>query len=190
MNQLYFIALIPPDPLREKIHQLKLEVKEKFRSSHSLNAPPHITLLSPFRMDEDQESQLDSLLEVFAQSFDPFEIKFNDFSTFPSRVIFIDVEKSPKLMEVQEKLEELARSNPELFRYKYDERAYHPHLTLAFKDLSKKKFYKAWEEFQDREFNENFSAGHIHLLKHNGKRWEMINAFQLNGFRPCRPALF
>ena len=57
MNQLYFIALIPPEPLKDQIQDIKLEVTEKFNSSHSLNAPPHITLLSPFRMDEEQEDQ-------------------------------------------------------------------------------------------------------------------------------------
>jgi 2'-5' RNA ligase len=96
-DQLYFIATIPTVPLRDKIQQLKLEVKEKFNSSHSLNAPPHITLLSPFRMNEELEDNLDSLLEVFAQGFQPFKVQLNDFSTFPPRVVFIDVKKKSHL---------------------------------------------------------------------------------------------
>ena len=116
MKQLYFIALIPPTPLRDQIQDIKLEVKDKFNSSHSLNAPPHITLLSPFRMDEEQEDQLDSLLDVFAQGFHPFNVQLKDFSTFPPRVVFIDVIKSPALIELQEKLETLARSKPEMLR--------------------------------------------------------------------------
>ncbi|MEQ8524008.1 2'-5' RNA ligase family protein [Gracilimonas sp.] len=176
-NYLYFIALIPPSPLKDEVQKLKLEVKEKFNSSHSLNAPPHITLLSPFRLEDENEDKLDSLLDVFSQAFKPFEIQFNDFSTFPPRVIFIDVEKSPKLMKVQEKLEELARKNSELFNYNYDKRPYHPHLTLAFKDLTKSNFHKAWKEFQDRTFDASFTAKDLYLLKHTGENWKVVRSF-------------
>lgn len=172
MNQLYFIALIPPSPLKDEIQELKLEVKEKFNSSHSLNAPPHITLLSPFRLEGENEDKLDSLLDVFAQAIEPFEVRFNNFSTFPPRVVFIDVEKTSKLMEVQKKLEELARSNSELFNYNYDDRPYHPHLTLAFKDLTKSNFHRAWKDFQDRTFDASFTAQGLYLLKHNREHWE------------------
>lgn len=179
MSNIYFIALIPPSPLKDEIQELKLEVKEKFNSSHSLNAPPHITLISPFRMDEEQEEELNALLQDFTRNVSPFEVSLNNFSTFPPRVIFIDVEKSPLLMEVQEKLEALARSNSELFNYNYDDRPYHPHLTLAFKDLTKSNFHKAWKEFKNRTFDASFEADALHLLKHNGEEWEVIADFPL-----------
>lgn len=179
-NQLCFIALIPPNPLKEDIQQIKLEVKEKFNSSHSLNAPPHITLLSPFRVDEEDEDQLHSLLEVFAQGFHPLEIELKNFATFPPRVVFIDVMKSQELAELQQKLEDLARSKPDLFAYNYHEREYHPHMTLAFKDLTKKNFYKAWDEFKDREFETSFTADHLYLLQHNGEEWEVKSDFLLS----------
>jgi 2'-5' RNA ligase len=179
MKKLYFITLIPPNPIKEKIHSLKLEVKEEFNSSHSLNAPPHITLLSPFRMDEEQEDQLDSLLEVFAQGFEPFEVQLKDFSTFPPRVVFVDVKKSAELVILQQKLEDLARSKPEMFAYNYHKREYHPHVTLAFKDLSKSNFYKAWDTFKEREFEEQFVAENLYLLKHYGERWEVTKKFDL-----------
>ncbi|HBQ60572.1 MAG TPA: hypothetical protein DD671_13360 [Balneolaceae bacterium] len=180
MNQLYFIALIPPEPLKDQIQDIKLEVKEKFGSSHSLNAPPHITLLSPFRMDEEQEDQLDSLLEVFAQGFEPFEVQLKNFSTFPPRVVFIDVMKSTELQNLQQKLEDTARSRSEMFAYNYHEREYHPHVALAFKDLSKSNFYKAWDAFKDREFEEQFTADQLYLLKHDGEQWKVINNYNLS----------
>jgi 2'-5' RNA ligase len=179
MNQLYFIALIPPNPLKEEIHELKLEVKEKFISSHSLNSPPHITLLSPFRLEDENEKKLNKLLDDFAQRHTPFEVTLNNFSTFPPRVIFIDVEQSPELMNVQECLEEIARSNNDLFNYNYDKRPYHPHLTLAFKDLTKSNFYRAWKEFKERTFDGSFSADELHLLKHTGENWTVIRSFSL-----------
>lgn len=179
MNQLYFIALIPPSPLRDEIQKLKLDVREKFGSEHALNAPPHITLLSPFRFEEEHMDRLHSMLEVFAQGFDPFEVQFHDFSSFPPQVVFIDVFKSSRLTEIQTDLEELARSNSELFKYNYDERPYHPHLTLAFKDLTKSDFYAVWKEFEDQEFRKDFSAEQLFLLRHNGEVWEVFETFPL-----------
>ncbi|WP_428235478.1 2'-5' RNA ligase family protein [Gracilimonas sp.] len=179
MNQLYFIALIPPGPLKDEIQELKLEVKEKFDSSHSLNAPPHITLLSPFRLEGQNEDKLHSLLEVFIQALKPFEVRLNNFSTFPPRVIFIDVEESAALMDMQKQLEELARSNSPLFNYNYDGRPYHPHLTLAFKDLTKKNFYKAWKEFENRTFENSFTADALYLLKHDGQRWKVVTSYSI-----------
>jgi len=178
-NQLYLIAFIPPNPLRDKIQQLKLEVKEKFNSSHSLNSPPHITLLNPFRIAENMEDKLESLLKDFAREFEPFKIQLNDFSTFPPRVVFIDVKKSESLNVIQQKLEQAARSKPDMFSYNYQQREYHPHITLAFKDLTKSNFYKAWDEFEGREFDEDFIADRFHLLKHNGEKWLPIKDFQL-----------
>lgn len=179
MNQLYFIALIPPSPLRDEIQQLKLNVKDKFGSKHSLNAPPHITLLSPFRFEEENMDRLHSMLEAFTEGFDAFKVQFHDFSTFPPRVVFIDVINSSGLTEVQTNLEKLARSNLELFNYNYDERPYHPHLTLAFKDLTKSDFYAVWNEFKDQEFRKDFSAEQLYLLRHNGEEWEVIRSYPL-----------
>lgn len=179
MNQLYFIALIPPSPLRDEIQQLKLNVRDKFGSKHALNAPPHITLLSPFRFEEKDPERLHSMLEVFTQGFDPFKVELHDFSTFPPRVVFIDVVNSSELTELQAKLEKLARSNSELFNYNYDERPYHPHLTLAFKDLTKSDFYAVWKEFENQEFRKEFLAKQLFLLGHNGEEWKVIRSYPL-----------
>jgi 2'-5' RNA ligase len=179
MNQeLYFIALMPPEPLREQIQHLKLEVAEKFKSSHSLNAPPHITLISPFRVSNEQLSGLHSILEVYAQGHQPFQVQLKDFATFPPRVIFVDVKISETLQQFQQKLENMIRAD-DAFGYNYKERPFHPHVTLAFKDLSKENFYKAWDEFKDRDMEETFMADHVYLLKHNGEIWEVFSEYSL-----------
>ncbi|MDR9418318.1 2'-5' RNA ligase family protein [Gracilimonas sp.] len=180
MNQLYFTALIPPAPLKDNIQELKLEIRNKFGSKHSLNAPPHITLLSPFRCEKKNRDTLNSLLKNFVQKLEPLEVTFDDFSTFPPKVVFIDVVKSPELTEIQSKLEKVARSNPDIFNYNYDERPYHPHLTLAFKDLDKSTFYDIWNKFKDQEFQKSFEASQLYLLKHNGERWVVANIFKLD----------
>lgn len=67
-----------------------------------------------------------------------------------------------------------------LFNADYKELAFHPHLTLAFRDLKKPEFYKAWEEFKDRKFNAGFVVNSISLLKHDGMQWQLFKELGLN----------
>lgn len=176
---LYFIALIPPESIKENIQEIKLNFRDTYNSSHSLNAPPHITLLSPFRLTDGKENELSQILEELSSKLHPVKIELKDFDVFEPRVIFIDVIQSSDLTRAQKLIEEGARAYSEIFNYNYAQRPFHPHLTLAFKDLSKENFYKAWEEFKEKSFQADFVAEQICLLKHNGKRWNVAKAFDL-----------
>ena len=37
-------------------------------------------------------------------------------------------------------------------------RGFHPHITIAFRDLKKQVFHKAWEEFKDKKYNIDFNC--------------------------------
>jgi 2'-5' RNA ligase len=66
-----------------------------------------------------------------------------------------------------------------LFNAQYKDQPFHPHLTLAFRDLKKPAFYKAWQEFKEKKCEATFSVTEIVLLKHNGKIWNVYNNFIL-----------
>jgi 2'-5' RNA ligase len=55
---LYFIAIIPPQPVFEETWQLKNHFKEHYQSKASLNSPPHITLHMPFEWKVEKEEML------------------------------------------------------------------------------------------------------------------------------------
>jgi 2'-5' RNA ligase len=56
---------------------------------------------------------------------------------------------------------------------------FHPHLTVAFRDLKKPNYQLAWEEFKSKNFQAEFIADKITLLKHTGKVWEIHQEFDL-----------
>ncbi len=180
MNRaLYFIALIPPSPLKEEIQRLKVYMSEEYGSSHALKSPPHITLLAPFRLGDAGEKKLNELLKEVGRNQGEFEVTLRGYDAFAPRVLYIGVQQSRALTELQEKLESLARSERELFNYNYDSRPYHPHMTLAFRDLRKKEFYRAWEKFSTREFNASFTARDLCLLRHDGEKWVVAKKYPL-----------
>ncbi len=176
-EELYFIAIVPPSPLREEIQELKQYFGDTYNSKASLNSPPHITLHMPFRLKAKKEENLSKALSEFAQGQTPFEIKLKDFGAFPPRVVFVDVKENEALIELQAALNKTCRQQLNLHNANYKDRGFHPHITLAFRDLRKAKFLEAWQEFEHKSFEGSFAADNLTLLKHDGKRWQEFRAF-------------
>ncbi|MFM7858912.1 MAG: 2'-5' RNA ligase family protein, partial [Flammeovirgaceae bacterium] len=61
----------------------------------------------------------------------------------------------------------------------YKGQPFQPHVTIAFRDLRKPMFERAWEEFKHRNFKAEFTVDSIALLKHNGKHWNVIMEFPM-----------
>ena len=175
----YFIAIVPPSPIYEEALQQKEYFKEKYNSKASLNSPPHITLHMPFKWAEKKEDDLIDELQQFANSYAAFRINLNGFSSFPPRVIFINVESTLELENLQRDLHRYVKRKLNLFNANYKELPFHPHLTLAFRDLKKPNYQKAWEEFVDKNYQASFFVNKITLLKHSGTVWEIFRDFSL-----------
>lgn len=175
----YFIALIPPSPVYEEALELKEYFRDKYNSKAALNSPPHITLHMPFRWNEDKEKRLLTKLHEFAAQCDPIKVCLDNFSSFAPRVIFMNVTKSDALNELQQRLHRFFKRELDIFNANYQDRPFHPHLTLAFRDLRKSQYPLAWREFSDKEYKAEFMADKIALLKHNGKSWDVLKEFSL-----------
>jgi 2'-5' RNA ligase len=175
----YFIAVVPPQPVYDDAQRLKEYFRDSYGSKAALNSPPHITLHMPFLWKESREDRLTHALSRFAGDNGPVKICLDGFSCFRPRVIFLDVAESEALTALQHSLHKFMKQKLNLFNANYQDRPFHPHLTLAFRDLRKEQFARAWDEFQEREFKAEFIADRIILLKHNGRMWESYKEFVL-----------
>jgi 2'-5' RNA ligase len=169
--QMYFIAVVLPQNLDEKILQYKKWMAEKYGCKVGLKSPAHITIVPPYWMEEEMEQTLISDIEKISNETVSFGITTNNFSSFPPRTLFIAAEEA-------EKLNGLKRLSDTFFRntnygMKIETRRFHPHITIATRDLRKKDFWEAWEYFKDKTFREEFIAEGLSLLKHNGKTWDV-----------------
>jgi 2'-5' RNA ligase len=173
----YFIAIVPPSPLYDDALRLKNYFRAQYNSKASLNSPPHVTLHMPFRWKEEKENELTEALQEFSQGREVFKVQLHNFSAFPPRVIFIDVVANEALTQLYRELHRFCKRALNLFNASYKDQSFHPHMTLAFRDLKKPLFMKAWEEFQARTFSAQFTVEKIFLLKHNGKIWEIFKEF-------------
>ena len=174
---MYFIAILAPREINEKVTQWKKWMKEHFGCEAALRSPAHVTLIPPFWMEPSFEEPLITALNQFALNCRPFELEINDFSSFRPRVIFLEVIRSEELLSIKEALVrnlEESRSFP----FPLEERPFHPHITIATRDLHKKVFQDAWEYFQNKKYQAAWTVNDISLLRHNKKNWDVLHTSQ------------
>lgn len=164
----YLIAVIPPEPIAGEIYSLKEYFRDKYNSKASLNSPAHITMHMPFEWEEKKEEELLAALPLKESIL---EIELQNFGCFAPRVIFVNVAKNNLLIQSQVRLLQFTKSHLNLFNANYQDQPFHPHITLAFRDLKKAEFAGAWNEFQSKSYYATFECHRLSLLKHDGKFW-------------------
>jgi 2'-5' RNA ligase len=152
-------------------------MKEHYNCEVALRSPAHITLIPPFWMRSELEGELKSSINNFSTNESAIEIQLKDFSHFKPRVIFIGVLQNEALTSLRKRLENsLIATNR--FPFSKEDRPFHPHVTIATRDLYKKAFYEAWEYFKDKIYEETWIANGISLLRNNKKNWDVIATSQ------------
>lgn len=177
MLQKYFLAIVPPEPILSEIQTIKEYISKHYNSHGALQSPAHITVHLPFTWEEEKEAKLLDCLNGF--SFEnSINIKLNNFSSFEPRVIFINIEKNETLFLLQQKIVFHVKKNLNIFNQSDNLRGFHPHITIAFRDLKKQIFYKIWDDFKDKNFNSDFNCNEFALLKKGKLNWEIYRRFK------------
>jgi 2'-5' RNA ligase len=181
MANKYFIAIIPPLVLSSQITSIKEEIREKFNSSASLNSPPHITLHMPFTLDKSKEERFLNGILNWQVKIPTFNIQIKNFSCFKPRVIFLDILNDKNLQGLKNHVVDYMKLRHNIFNQSDDDRPFYPHITIAFQDLNKEKFYDAWELFSKRKYEEEFICNSFWVLRRNDKTWTPIKEIFLMG---------
>jgi 2'-5' RNA ligase len=174
---MYFIALICPEHINKQVLKWKLWMKERFGCEAALRSPAHITLVPPCWMNPGLEENLLNSLAAFALTQQRPIIQHSHFSHFKPRVIFVNIVQNTALEILQTRLFHFLLAG-NIYPFKKDDRPFHPHITIATRDLHKKAFNEAWEHFKDKKYEVEWTAEGISLLRHNKKNWDVIATSQ------------
>jgi 2'-5' RNA ligase len=174
-KQRFFIALVPPPDIQQHITEIKLYFAEHYNSRGALNSPPHITLQPPFEWLAADVPQLEESLKEFSANRLPIPVTLSGFAAFPPRVIYTDVVKSLELLDLHKDLMSYMEANFAIVDRVSQSRPFVPHMTVAFRDLTKDNFQTAWLEFAGRSLHLEFTASALTLLLHDGSRWNISN---------------
>ena len=168
--QLYFVALLPDETIQHEVTDFKRQALERFGSGHALKSPPHITLVPPFQCPPHLQAALPVALAEAAAQLTPFPVYLRHFDHFGQRVIFVNVQPDSALLACQRAVANQFHQSAEV---QPDSRPFHPHMTVAFKDLKRSLFADAWRYFSGLSYERQFAAGALTLLRHTGQRWEI-----------------
>ena len=177
-KQLCFIALLPPPEVQAEANAIKAHFAEAYESFHAQKSPPHITLKAPFKWPIEQLPNLKTTLEEFSQNQSAVPVTLSGFGAFPPRVIYVHLEKTPDLLAMEKALLSNLEDKLGLVDRVAQSRSFVPHMTVAFRDLSKSNFRKAWAIYQEKRFDYQFTVNELTLLLHNGKFWEVGETFR------------
>lgn len=175
----FFIALLPPQVMQDQANEIKQYFADRYASRGAQNSPPHITLQPPFEWQMNELPQLEQALQDFGIQQAPIPITLDGFAAFPPRVIFIDVPRSPGLLTLQAELTAFLESHLGIIDQRAKGREFTPHLTVAFRDLTKANFKLAWQEFQERSLHFEWVAAELNLLIHSGRCWQIHQRFSM-----------
>jgi 2'-5' RNA ligase len=169
MMSLYLIAILPPPEIDLKVSTWKGYMLNRYGCRVAMKSPAHITLIPPFHFKDEQAELLKDFLAAFTKNATGFPIELQNFAAFPPRVIFVQVQANEKLAVLKHSLEQEMISNG--YPVKTENRPFHPHVTIANRDLSKQDFPEAWQYFKNLSYKASFKAEAITLLKHDGQTW-------------------
>ncbi|NTS42811.1 hypothetical protein HRG84_18125 [Flavisolibacter sp. BT320] len=98
---MYFIAVVLPQAIDEKVLRYKQQMRESYGCKVGLKSPAHVTIIPPYWMEEEKEAALMQDVVSFARDFPPFTLTTANFSAFIPRTIFVAVEENEMLISLK-----------------------------------------------------------------------------------------
>ena len=173
-HNMYYVAIVCPQQINEKIQQFKQWMKDRFGCVVAMKSPAHITLIPPFWFMLEREHELVGAIQSFINNSAPQKIELDGFSHFRKSVLFVQIVGNSSLGELKEQVEKYFYEKIGAF-FKKEDRPFHPHITIANRDMKPAHFEEAWEHFSNKTFKEGFNSNSISLLKLNPARWNIIS---------------
>lgn len=178
-DPLFFLALLPPAEIQAEVTAFKLLIAEYWNARHALKSPPHITLQAPFSWPMARLDELRHCLADLVKTQACFDIELNNFGAFAPRVIFVHCRKNRDLTELHKRT--ITRMETDLaFSDPHNQRPFHPHMTIAHRDLAEQDFPQAWHFIQGKIFTRRFTAQAICLMESVQGNWQVKEQFEFS----------
>jgi len=174
----YMLVLEPHEALREEIMRVKKQFGETYDCAASVTGKPNITLVR-FTQYEMIEQRIVRRLQMIATEHASFMVELNDFGSFPSHSIFLNVTTKNQIVELVKSF----RPIQHLLKIDKDRKPHFitdPYINIARK-LLPWQYEKGWLEMSNTHFSGKFVADHLLLLRkrETEKRYEMVKKFKL-----------
>jgi len=182
----FFIALMLPEEVERYANQVIEELSDRYHT-HTAKAAPHITLQPPFLWPMDSTQKLEGAIATVAQTQSPIPIQLSGFGCFSPRVLYINVVKTPELLQAQKQLMGHLEETLNIVDKKAKHRPFAPHVTVASRNMTPAIFKQAWRDLQERAVRFDFVCDRLTLLIYNDQShtadkprgWHTLQTFTL-----------
>lgn len=171
---LFYIAILCPPAIDEKISGFKAYMEQQYGSRSAQKSPAHLTLIPPFRAEDETESALADFVQSFSIGMAPIDIQLAGFGHFADRVLYVDLAPNQALFELEKEANaEFSEKFPAIIFGQKPE--FSPHVTIATRDIPEGKLPEALEYFNThQQASEVFSTREINLLKLDKGFWKIV----------------
>lgn len=174
----YTLAIEPPAALVEKIKAVKKQFAEKYDCPSVLKSRSQIVLIR-FQQYEMLERKILHRLELQAAAQHSFVVELDDFGSFPTHSIFINIRTKTQITELVKSfrpMQQLLKIDKERKPHFITE----PYINIAVK-LLPWQYEKGWLELSNTHFSGRFVAEQLVLLRRRAGEmtYEMLKRVQL-----------
>ena len=161
-------VILMSDEIHNIITKWQINILDKYGTNSGLTAMPHLTLKLGFEVTclDQYEKYFDNLVK----DIEPFEICVNGINKFEDGIIFVDVEKNPRLDQLRRRILNDLHQQFGVKPYRLEGDQFRFHVTLAY-GLPISNFIKAYEELKIRPIQASFMLSKMSLFCHSGENW-------------------
>ncbi|MCX6350549.1 MAG: 2'-5' RNA ligase family protein [Bacteroidetes bacterium] len=158
LREQFSVAICPQDDIVEYVSLIKKDLRKVINSYASINSEAHMTF-NTFWANERELCSWKTYINKFCNHLIPFEIRFDSFSAFPPKTLFLapDEESNKVLRRMLKEFH-----NNKLPNQKGKVRV--PHMTIA-RELSEEEMMFALDYLKDKNFNLEFTCNDLVIRK-------------------------
>jgi 2'-5' RNA ligase len=173
---LFYIAVACPADVDEQIAGMKDYMFKEFGCRAAGKSPAHITIVPPFRAEDEMEANLRDFVNTFNIGVVPFSIQLKNYGQFADRVLFVDVAlPNDSLLGLEKEcMEEFSNAFPGIIFGMKPE--FNPHVTIATRDIPEGALARARSYFEtNHPVDMEFEAKQLTLFRLIAGKWEIAS---------------
>jgi 2'-5' RNA ligase len=172
---LFYIAVVCPEPIEQKVAGFKEFMNENYGCRAAQKSPAHLTIIPPFRAEDELMPTLADFVHTFNVGVVPFDVQLNGYGQFGERVLYVHVPDSDSLNQLEKEcMTEFESKFPSIIFGMKPE--FNPHVTIATRDIPEGKLTEAKTYFeQNHPISESFTVSALKLLRLDKGWWNIID---------------
>lgn len=178
-TELKLVAIVPPEPLFSFIREEQQYIADTWGPRKALRVPPHLTLVPPISVTEAELIVLESILKDAAASHKTFTLRVNGYDAFMPKVIFIKPAYPKELHMLYTNIIDTVIARIPHVMNKYPDDTFHPHFTIAYRDLEPDMFKDIWKYFKNKKAKFSVQIHQISIFDKSDAGWIIGKQFNL-----------